>query len=163
MQLSLISRSSSYGGSRSFIASKDLPPGTLLMKEYPLYTWKREQVGAELDVTAVEGVIAKGNVKSLDNLHPVKIDDLPKEAVDKVKARHRSAVNSLSSTSGLSPDAIFRLLFTFSCNAYDSGLYGYFSIFNHSESPNCMKFSPTDDRGYSEVRTVRAVKEGEGE
>ena len=83
------------------------------------------------------------------------------QAVDKVKAHHRSAVNELSSFSKVSADAIFRLLFTLICNGFDSGVYGFLSIFNHSESPNCIKFSPDGDKDYSEVRTVAPVKAGE--
>jgi hypothetical protein len=50
-------------------------------------------------------------------------------------------------------------------NGFDSGLYLHFSIFNHDEDPNCIKFRPSSEgaqqRHYSEARTTRYVKKGE--
>ena len=37
---------------------------------------------------------------------------------------------------------ICRLLLVLRYNGFDSGLYLYFSMFNHSDYPNCIKFAP---------------------
>lgn len=65
---------------------------------------------------------------------------------------------------------IVRLLLTLRYNGFDSGLYLHFSMFNHGEDPNCIKFRPTvGDEGsaaaastdYSEARTTRYIRKGE--
>lgn len=60
---------------------------------------------------------------------------------------------------------ITRLLLTMRYNGFESGIYLHFSIFNHDEDPNCIKFRPSSDgmkhRIYSEARTTRYVKMGE--
>ncbi|KAL7538918.1 hypothetical protein ACHAXR_011177 [Thalassiosira sp. AJA248-18] len=60
---------------------------------------------------------------------------------------------------------INRLLLTLRYNGFDSGLYLHFSMFNHCEDPNCIKFRPTgendNNRYYSEARTTRHVQKGE--
>lgn len=70
---------------------------------------------------------------------------------------------------------INRLLLTLRYNGFDSGLYLHFSMVNHNEDPNLIKFRPisgdnsregTEDDGtlpsyYSEARTTRPVRKGE--
>jgi len=58
-------------------------------------------------------------------------------------------------------DSLLRCYFALTCNGFDSGIYGYLSIFNHSEFPNCIKFPPTKDVPYSEIRTIRKIEKGE--
>lgn len=72
--------------------------------------------------------------------------------------------NSLLSTRDIN-----RFLLTLRYNGFESGLYLHFSMFNHDEDPNCIKFRPQDESGstksipnnYSEARTTRYVKKGE--
>lgn len=69
--------------------------------------------------------------------------------------------------SPLSGTDINRLLLTLRYNGFESGLYLHFSMFNHNEDPNCVKFRPGEASGqtvpfnYSEARTIRFVKKGE--
>ncbi|KAL7497535.1 hypothetical protein ACHAWT_005548 [Skeletonema menzelii] len=78
-------------------------------------------------------------------------------------AKDREIVNS--DGTNLNSRDINRLLLTMRYNGFDSGLYLHFSIFNHDEDPNCIKFRPSADgtqqRHYSEARTTRFVKKGE--
>ena len=76
--------------------------------------------------------------------------------------------NDIMSSNGkhLNSIDINRLLLTMRYNGFDSGLYLHFSIFNHDEDPNCIKFRPSSEgtqqqRHYSEARTTRFVKKGE--
>lgn len=73
-----------------------------------------------------------------------------------------------SDKSIITENDIYRMLLTMQYNGFDSGLYLYFSIFNHSEDPNCIKFRPADnlvDDGtksrYSEARTTQFVRKGD--
>jgi hypothetical protein len=52
-----------------------------------------------------------------------------------------------------------RLLLTLKSNGFRSGLYLHLSVFNHSCTPNCVKWSPA--QGLSHVRTLRPVRAGE--
>jgi hypothetical protein len=63
----------------------------------------------------------------------------------------------------LNPVDICRMILALRYNAFESGLYLHFSMFNHSESSNCIKYMPTSDRSrtYSEARTTRHVPKGE--
>ena len=78
-------------------------------------------------------------------------------------AKERGIVNS--DGTNLNSRDINRLLLTMRYNGFDSGLYLHFSIFNHDEDPNCIKFRPssegTQQQHYSEARTTRFVKKGE--
>lgn len=88
-------------------------------------------------------------------------------------ARKRSLMNS--DRSSINEDDVYRMLLTMRYNGFDSGLYLHFSMFNHSEDPNCIKFRPahmevgttnahlTRDhrRQYSEARTTRHVRKGD--
>ncbi|KAL7441719.1 hypothetical protein ACHAXM_008150 [Skeletonema potamos] len=78
-------------------------------------------------------------------------------------AKEKGVVNSNGTQ--LNSRDINRLLLTMRYNGFDSGLYLHFSIFNHDEDPNCIKFRPstegTQQRPYSEARKTRHVKKGE--
>ncbi|KAL7487179.1 hypothetical protein ACHAW6_012795 [Cyclotella cf. meneghiniana] len=63
---------------------------------------------------------------------------------------------------------ISRMLLALRYNGFESGLYLHFSMFNHDEDPNCIKFRPSNESPtstqqckYSEARTTRFVKKGE--
>ena len=83
-------------------------------------------------------------------------------------AKVRDITNSDGSV--LNERDIHRLLLTMRYNGFDSGLYLHFSMFNHNEDPNCIKFRPTGEKTssvqgaggyYSEARTTRHVRKGE--
>lgn len=82
--------------------------------------------------------------------------------------RYASELSFLNSDkSVITEDDTYRMLLTLQYNGFDSGLYLYFSIFNHSEDPNCTKFRPADnlvngtESRYSEARTTRSVRKGD--
>jgi len=71
-----------------------------------------------------------------------------------------------SDNSALEERDLLRILLTLRYNGFGSGLYLYFSIFNHDCDPNCIKFFPIDEKSsnsknYSEIRTTKHVKKGE--
>jgi len=98
-------------------------------------------------------------------------------------AKERGVTNSDGSP--LVERDIHRLLLTLRYNGFDSGLYLHFSMFNHNEDPNCIKFRPSPTNAnmvgvevvgggadqemttaregcyYSEARTSRRVRKGE--
>ena len=83
---------------------------------------------------------------------------------------HLAKERKLSNSDGshFTSQDINRLLLTLRYNGFDSGLYLHFSMFNHDEDPNCIKFRPSSQDGaqkelphYSEARTTRHVRKGE--
>ena len=63
--------------------------------------------------------------------------------------------------SALSETDILRLLLALRYNALRSGLFVYSAMLNHEDQPSCVKFQPTAEKAYSEVRTTRHVSAGE--
>jgi hypothetical protein len=69
--------------------------------------------------------------------------------------------------SSLTTMDINRLLLTLRYNGFESGLYLHFSMFNHDEDPNCIKYRPEEESeqkvpyNFSEARATRFVKKGE--
>jgi len=161
--LLLVTADATIGGGRKFVAACDLPPGTLLLREQPLIPWSDDDEDATMLTRAVTHIKrllstlqnsseSRDILESMKHLHPVELADIPTHAISQFK-----------SETNLPTNYELRLFFTFSCNAYDSGLYCYMSLFNHSEDPNCFKFSPDVANGipYSEMRTTRHVKAGD--
>ena len=128
------------------------------MKELPLSTWPSEAIGKALSVDVLKSVPDLG---LLDNLFPYKLSDVPASVVEERRLSMDAELKHLSSEISVPADDLLRYYFTLTCNGFDSGVYGHLSIFNHSELPNCIKFSPTDGVPYSEVRTVKHVKKGD--
>ena len=56
---------------------------------------------------------------------------------------------------------LIRILVALRYNALQSGVFLFSAMLNHSDSPNCVKFQPTNERPYSEVRTTRSVPAGD--
>jgi hypothetical protein len=118
--------------------------------------------------------VYQGNADEISPLDKIQILDMISSADS--DASHYEEVQSLinyakdkginnSDGTNLNSRDINRLLLTMRYNGFDSGLYLHFSIFNHDEDPNCIKFRPSTDgthqRHYSEARTTRFVKKGE--
>ena len=112
-------------------------------------------------------------VESLDRIQIVDMmATLEKDA--SFREEQRSLVFLAKEHNICNPDGTFltardinRLLLTLRYNGFESGLYLHFSMFNHNEDPNCIKFRPGEESSqtmrcnYSEARTTRAVKKGE--
>jgi len=60
---------------------------------------------------------------------------------------------------------VLRMLLVLRYNGFSSGLYLYFSIFNHDDNSNCIKYMPEkcerDEKKNSELRCTKYVKKGE--
>jgi SET domain len=56
---------------------------------------------------------------------------------------------------------VLRLLVALRYNSLQTGIYLHVAMLNHADFPNCVKFLPTGNKSYSEVRTTRPVRAGE--
>ncbi|KAL3781918.1 hypothetical protein ACHAW5_003794 [Stephanodiscus triporus] len=231
------------GGGRGYVASSDLPPGTLVLVETPLVDgWSDDQRGRRLGLESIRFVLdgddANFVVRCMEGLHPRRervnvvlgrrrrrrrrdppreeeggeaattatsevppdesssssssdeeaqiasmMDTMDRDAdlVDGAKSLVSYAYDkSVTNSDGSPLDVrdVMRMLLVLRYNGFDSGLYLHFSMFNHAEDPNCIKFRPAiaeegggddDDaieiadrrRNYSEARTTRHVRAGE--
>ena len=82
------------------------------------------------------------------------------ELLDLVELARLLGRRSRDGTSLTSVD-IIRLLLVLRYNGLESGVYRHVAMLNHDDHPNCAKFLPTDGKEFSEVRTTRAVQQGE--
>ena len=70
-----------FGGGRAYVASRDLPPGTLVLVEEPIVKWPTDQLGKPLDLISVKHVLstrkAQEFLHDLEEFHPTKatVDD----------------------------------------------------------------------------------------
>ncbi|KAL7463874.1 hypothetical protein ACHAXS_004224 [Conticribra weissflogii] len=150
---------------------------------------KVEKVFAALDkLGATDGNgYVDGDVDGIDPLDRIQIVDMMKDMDGDVK--HVNEVQSLltrakeenitnSDGSPLNSRDFNRILLALRYNGFESGIYLHFSMFNHDEDPNCIKFRPSPEDGieieasngdgdarklphYSEARTTRFVRKGE--
>uniref|UniRef100_A0A7S1ZT25 SET domain-containing protein n=1 Tax=Ditylum brightwellii TaxID=49249 RepID=A0A7S1ZT25_9STRA len=196
------------GGERGCIATQDIPAGTLLLIEEPIFTWPIEQIGKPLDLTSVYGIVMNENAQSivldLESLHPTKVqvdyafsrtnnnddddeiiqiqiidmikmlqqDEGEKELLANILSTATKKKITNSNQTPLTSTDIYRILLTLRYNGFTSGIYLNFAMFNHDDSPNCIKYSPppppqlsTTNKEekeflYSEVRTTQFVKRG---
>lgn len=146
---------------------------------------KVEKVFAALSGTCADD--GNGDLDAIDPLDQIQIVDMMKDMDN--DAKHSKEVQSLlaiakeetitnSDGSPLNSRDINRLLLALRYNGFESGIYLHFSMFNHDEDPNCIKFRPppeewsetkknnSDDIArklprYSEARTTRYVRKGE--
>lgn len=86
-------------------------------------------------------------------------------ALEVAKARQITTTNAdTKANEDLNELDIIRMLLALRYNGFMSGLYFFFSIFNHDEDCNCIKYMPKEGKQNhhrSEVRTVKNVKKGE--
>jgi SET domain len=180
-----IASSLPFGGGRGCVAERTLPPGTLVMVEEPLASWSVED--NRLDLYALQSLFERENasqiVHDLEHFHPTKraVDGLEPsdpEQVDKMMIFLRAQnsddpalpqiietarARNLTSADGsaITEVDVLRLLLALRYNGLESGIFRYAAMLNHADQPNCVKFLPTQDQTYSEVRTTRAVAQGE--
>ena len=76
------------GGGRGYVATKPIPPGTLVLVESPMMTWPEEQLGKKLGIVSVKHLIEHPNasqlVHDLEDFYPTK------EQVDKHHNRNEN-------------------------------------------------------------------------
>lgn len=154
------------GGGRGVFAKTHLPPGCLIFSEISSMVFRD---AADLDdpsefLHTVEQVCK--DKKAFDCcavLHPVSIDDVPREDVEKMKMNWGGDdLLTLASNLHIARDEILRVGLTLQHNGFASGLYHTLTKMNHSCSPNCIKFKPTAQSNWaSEIWTVRDIAEGE--
>jgi hypothetical protein len=65
-----------FGGGRAYVASRDLPPGTLVLVEEPIVKWPSDQLGKPLDLISVKHFLSNRKAQEflhdLEDFHPTK-------------------------------------------------------------------------------------------
>lgn len=165
----------SVGGSRGYVAARDLEPGTQILVEQVYIPWPRdvEPADDEFFVATLESVLSRPDYRDimdhLSFLYPRELGDLPADVLAAGRAKYDDQIAELVgnfSDLPLHHDELLQNVFTMQCNAFDSGVFLYNAIFNHDCNPNCVKFTPEtsvagDGEGISEVRVAKRVAKGE--
>lgn len=174
------------GGGRGFIATRNLPPGTLILVEAPVMEWSDEQIGNALNLISVGQLLmhpeAHSIIQDMEDFHPTKRDvdegggdkAQVEDMMQMLRSQHEDDDERLDAClqlakernlscrdgSDLTAQDILRLLLALRYNGLESGVYRHMAMLNHDCHPNSVKFRPTT-AAYSEVRTTRHVSMGE--
>jgi hypothetical protein len=182
------------GGGRGFVAGAAIAPGTLLLAEQPLVRWSdlgiRDGRTGRLpfEVRVLSALLKRGDasqlVEAMDCLYPRTLTEYADQTVVaalRCDAGYTALLNGLPNmkTSAdlrrkLSADEALRLILALRSNAFASGLYLHFAMFNHACMPNCIKYQPLgrsstalpagqrqERTEASEVRATRWIAPGE--
>jgi len=179
-----------YGGGRGYVASRNLAAGTLVLVERPVISLPTDQWGDQLDLCTVLSLFEHPNasqlIYDLEYFHPTKLavdgmlESCSKEQVVDMLGSLRSqyqedndeplraltessSERSLTNSDGspITETDALRILLSMRYNGLETGVYLHVAMLNHKDQPNCVKFLPTADKTYSEVRTTRSVAVGE--
>jgi hypothetical protein len=161
------------GGSRGYVASRDLTPGTQVLVEQVYVPWPSDVDTAdpEFFLATMESVLSRPDyaeiMEHLGHLYPEKLSELPEELLTAGREKYGPQVAELCRNFcelALTHDQVLQNVFAMQCNAFDSGVFLYNAMFNHDCNPNCVKFTPEDagpEGGVSEVRVARPIAKGE--
>jgi hypothetical protein len=160
------------GGNRGYIATENLPPGTLLLVEEPIFEWSEEQIGKELGLISIQDILSHKNawsiVHNMEGLYPTKteVDAMVrtlskkinltqnekvqvKDMMDIMEMQHSGSKEmkqtlEMATMAGIALDEVdvLRMLLTLRYNGFGSGVYLHFAMFNHDDDANCVKFIP---------------------
>lgn len=169
--ITLVTDCKGVGGSRGYVAARDLTPGTRVLVEQVFVPWPRdvEQTDPAFFIATLESILARADyediLRHLSFLHPQQLSELPDELLVAGRVKYGEQLAQLRRDFqhlALSGDALLQNVFAMQCNAFDSGVFLYNAMFNHDCSPNCVKFTPEDTaHGVSEVRVAKPIRKGE--
>ncbi|KAF4047163.1 SET domain-containing protein [Phytophthora infestans] len=171
--IDLVTSFNGVGGSRGYVATRDLKPGTQVLVEQVYVPWPRdvETSDPEFFLATMESVLSRSDysniMEHLGHLYPEKLSELPEELLAAGREKYGPQVDELCrnfTELALPPDQVLQNVFAMQCNAFDSGVFLYNAMFNHDCNPNCVKFTPEDagpEGGVSEVRVARPITKGE--
>lgn len=171
--IDLVMSIDAVGGSRGYVATKDLEPGTLVLAEQVYVPWPSdlETSDPEFFLATMESLLSRPDyatiMEHLSHLYPEKLDELPEELLAAGQEKYGPHVDELCnmfSELALSHDQVLQIIFAMQCNAFESGVFLYNAMFNHDCNPNCVKFTPEDasaESGVSEVRVAHPIAKGE--
>ncbi|RHY95482.1 hypothetical protein DYB37_003457 [Aphanomyces astaci] len=160
-----------FGGGRGYYAARDIPAGTLLIRERAYVLWPDVDDRSALLLATVEQILqcddADEIATNLAPLHPVVLEDLPATLLDAAHDEYTASLTALLARYGRDSDdnAIVRrwlqVVLGMQCNAFTSGVFLHTAMFNHDCNPNCVKFTPESALSVSEVRAAKAIKQGD--
>ena len=149
-------------------ATDDLPPGTLVLAEIPILTWKRNVTFSSIEdiLRCIRGILSSAEAKiCASHLFPRQLNHVGAEEIAEVETLlvdSQTVVTKLITRLGVDRNEIIRLVLVLQHNGFESGLYRYLTILNHSCRPNCIKYAPSSSSfGASEIWTTEWVKKGD--
>lgn len=169
--IELVTDCRGIGGSRGYIAARDLEPGARVLVEQVYVPWPSdvEQSDPSFFIATLESILSRVDYKDimmhLSYLHPQQLNELPDELLVAGQTKYGDLLKQLRldfQHLALSEDELLQNVFAMQCNAFDSGVFLYNAMFNHDCNPNCVKFTPeSTTSGISEVRVAKKIRKGE--
>ncbi len=158
------------GGGRGVFAEVDIPPGTLILAERPLCHWPPGSSLSDPFVLAqcIEQIFTSPVLHEVSLfLHPNHLREADSEEIKKLETYLIDVTNELKDLCPtLTLDELIRIALVLQHNGFESGLYKYLSLVNHSCIPNCIKFSPSQMnlnnwKYVSEIWSTQLIRAGE--
>ena len=181
----LVDSLSGVGGSRGFVATRQLQIGEVLLVEEPFVVWPCvERTPVSILYSVLSSRSAPQILAALAHLHPADLRTVPPAELERLREEYHETVQTLAplwsrcsemmgQDAGVHGDAILRLCLAVQWNAFDSGIFLHQAIFNHrcAHYANCEKASHMmtvrDGSGkemkkvLSVVRVTRLIAAGE--
>ncbi|OQS06741.1 hypothetical protein THRCLA_01237 [Thraustotheca clavata] len=155
-----------YGGGRGYYAAKDIPAGSLLLRERAYVEWPDVDDRNKLLVATIDQILrcddADEIASNMAPLYPMHLSDLPAPLLSAAKAQYTNALQAVLTQYKRSNefDKWLQVVMGMQCNAFSSGVFLHTAMFNHDCNPNCIKFTPVASHGISEVRAAQFIPKG---
>mmetsp|Transcript_58147 Transcript_58147/g.136790 ORF Transcript_58147/g.136790 Transcript_58147/m.136790 type:complete len:282 (+) Transcript_58147:124-969(+) len=155
------------GGGRGYTAAQDIMPGTILCVEKCFVEWPEPSEDYPLLINMVRKILKREDaldvVRTLGPLHPKTLESCDAELLARVSEERAEEIAKISADfpGVISKDEILRLILALQSNAFGSGAFLHFSMFNHSCKPNCLKLTAATSSGGSELCATTFIKKGE--
>ncbi len=154
------------GGGRGLIATQDIPAGTLIVSEIPVMSFEdaTQMDDPALLMRAIKSICEDDlAIDACAFMYPQNYDDADKEEIDRVRGIWgEEELSILSKEVNVPIHELIRRVLAVQHNGFNTGIYKWLAMINHSCQPNCIKFAPNNSSNWgSEIWTTCAVKKGE--
>jgi hypothetical protein len=154
-----------YGG-RGVIATEDIKPGTIIVREEPFLKLKTNKLEDMLKEICSRDDLAT-QLRPFSILHPISFSHLEKSELEAFILEYDEMVNRVfefipkKNQSIVNREVIMRIGLALRFNGFSSGIYLFLSIFNHQCKANAIKFAPEHGKPYSEIVAIENIKKGQ--
>eukprot|EP00292_Cryptomonas_paramecium_P021594 CAMPEP_0113702538 /NCGR_PEP_ID=MMETSP0038_2-20120614/25263_1 /TAXON_ID=2898 /ORGANISM="Cryptomonas paramecium" /LENGTH=170 /DNA_ID=CAMNT_0000626707 /DNA_START=34 /DNA_END=542 /DNA_ORIENTATION=+ /assembly_acc=CAM_ASM_000170 len=136
------------GGCRGVFAKRNIKPGEVVFRDFPLLTVKAK-VGEPLVMNLARRILKNPKrdeiLQHMSVLYPQKLSELTPEMLERAKGKHGNSVSLLSGKQiepKINDEDILCLLLKICFSAFCGGIYLKKGMLNHCCRPNAVGFQP---------------------
>jgi hypothetical protein len=150
------------GGNRGVFAQKAISAGSMIVIEWPSFTWPSEALQSKEQLFQLaSNILDNETAHSISKkLHPITLDNAYEDEIQLATSQLTSFLEAIPDLN--QRNEILRIYLVLQHNGFQSGLYHILCMINHNCHPNCIKFEPRQgSRGASEVWSIRSIAKDE--